>query len=88
MGGNSRKTKKSISFFSLFKFRKSSGRIENSCEDVADMKRRPYTSDEDGKGPWKVADPLINTKTSAFLAHVHETCISEAGCQVTHLRSS
>lgn len=89
MGGNSRQTKKSVSFsvFNIFKARRPTRRVNDSYEDASNT-RRVFPSDEDGKGPWKVADPLINTKTSAFLAHVHETCISEAGCQVTHLRSS
>ncbi|CAI0382013.1 unnamed protein product [Linum tenue] len=39
--------------------------------------RRVWASDEDKAGKW-VADPRIDTKASAFIAHFHASRISEA----------
>ncbi|OAY43908.1 hypothetical protein MANES_08G107400v8 [Manihot esculenta] len=82
MGGNSRQTKKSISFsaFNIFKSRRPR-RVDDCYEDVSSA-RRVYPSDEDGRGPWSVADPRIDIKTSAFIAHFHATRISESDRQI------
>ncbi|OAY28553.1 hypothetical protein MANES_15G075800v8 [Manihot esculenta] len=83
MGGNSRQTKKSVSFsvFNIFKARRPTRRVNDSYEDASNT-RRVFPSDEDGKGPWKIADPRIDTKTSEFIAHFHATRISESNCQI------
>ncbi|XP_050224832.1 uncharacterized protein LOC126674434 [Mercurialis annua] len=82
MGGNSRQSNKksSSSFFSFFK--RKPRRVEDySCDDITSG-RRVFPSDEDNRGPWRVADPCIDTKTSAFIAHFHSTRFSEPDRQI------
>ncbi|KAJ9186062.1 hypothetical protein P3X46_005608 [Hevea brasiliensis] len=83
MGGNSRQTRKSVSFFgfNMFKPKRPTRRVDDSYEDASNT-RRVFPSDEDGKGPWKFADPHIDTKISAFIANFHATRISESNCQI------
>ncbi|KAJ9186063.1 hypothetical protein P3X46_005609 [Hevea brasiliensis] len=89
MSGNSRQTKKSVSLFgfNIFKPRKPTRRVDDSHEDIHNT-GRVYPSDEDGKGPFKVADPAIDIKTSAFIAHFHATRVSESNCQITRISES
>ncbi|KDP23330.1 hypothetical protein JCGZ_23163 [Jatropha curcas] len=84
MGGNNRQNKKSsLSFaaaFNIFKSRRTR-RVEDNNDDVPST-TRPFRSDEDGRGPWGVADPRITIKTSAFIAHFHATLFSESDRQI------
>ncbi|KAG2316594.1 hypothetical protein Bca4012_067453 [Brassica carinata] len=73
MGGNSRKK---FSFFSFFKFRRSSQKVKADAWDDGLYTRKAWASDED-KRYW-VAEPGIDRKASAFIARFHASRVSES----------
>ena len=79
MGGGNNKQKKSSSFFSFFKPRRSRTYDEHGFEDGMSARNKIFPSDED-KVRW-IADPRIDTKASAFIAHFHATRVSESEVQ-------
>ncbi|CAL1407798.1 unnamed protein product [Linum trigynum] len=79
MGGKA-KSKSGGSFWSnLFRGgrRSSSYGDYGAAEEYGGGGRRVWASDEDKAGKW-VADPRIDTKASAFIAHFHASRISES----------
>lgn len=50
---------------------------EDSYDDVGSTTRRNWPSDED-KGVYWVDESRIDGKASAFIAKIHEVCLSES----------
>ncbi|EEF50035.1 uncharacterized protein LOC8274965 [Ricinus communis] len=82
MGGNSRQNGKKSVFSAFNFFKRKPRRVEDYSYDDVSSARRVFPSDEDGRGFWRVADPCIDTKTSAFIAHFHSTRFSEPDRQI------
>ncbi|XP_065854319.1 uncharacterized protein [Euphorbia lathyris] len=76
--GNSRQNSKKSSFSSAFNFFKRRPRRvdQDNYDDISSI-RRAFSSDEDGRGPWRVADPRVDTKTSDFIANFYATRVTE-----------
>ena len=82
MGANGRQNKKSSSSFSFSALFKRKPKNDYNSYDDASSARRVFSSDEDGRGPWRVADPWVDTKTSAFIVNFYSTRFSESDRQI------
>ncbi|KAK7344307.1 hypothetical protein VNO77_13759 [Canavalia gladiata] len=80
MGGNRQRKSSSSSFKSVFNIFKSNNRQRGAYRDTYDdgpkQWTKNWTSDED-RGRWGVADPVIDSRATAFIAAHYKKRVSE-----------
>ncbi|WCJ26828.1 hypothetical protein M5689_008617 [Euphorbia peplus] len=76
MGGKKTSFSSAFSFFKRKPRRVDDESYYGNYNDVPNT-RRAFSSDEDSRGPWRVADPRVDTKTSDFIANFYATRVTE-----------